>query len=41
MLSQEEIDWLNQYHQTVFDRLSPHLDADEQKWLREACATLS
>jgi Xaa-Pro aminopeptidase len=41
MLLQEEIDWLNQYHQTVFDRLSPHLDADEQKWLREACAALS
>ncbi len=40
MMLQEEIDWLNQYHQTVFDRLSPHLDADEQKWLREACASL-
>ena len=40
MMLQEEIDWLNQYHQTVFDRLSPHLDADEQEWLREACAAL-
>ena len=37
-LIQEEIDWLNDYHQTVFDRLSPHLDADEVEWLREACA---
>ena len=40
MLSQEEADWLNGYHQTVFDRLSPHLDADEVGWLRQACAPL-
>lgn len=40
MLSQEEVDWLNGYHQTVFDRLSPHLDADEVWWLRQACAPL-
>ena len=39
-LTQEEIDWLNGYHQTVFDRLSPHLDADEVWWLRQACAPL-
>ena len=39
-LTQEEIDWLNDYHQTVFDRLSPHLDADEVEWLRQACASL-
>ena len=39
-LTQEEIDWLNDYHQTVFDRLSPHLDADEVEWLQEACASL-
>ena len=39
-LTQEEIDWLNGYHQTVFDRLSPHLDADEVEWLRQACAPL-
>ena len=38
MMTQEEIDWLNQYHQTVYDRLSPHLDVDEQAWLREACS---
>ena len=39
-LTQEEIDWLNGYHQAVFDRLSPHLDADEVEWLRQACAPL-
>ena len=40
MLLQEEIDWLNQYHQHVFDTLSPHLNEDEVAWLREACAAI-
>ena len=34
LLSQEEIDWLNQYHEMVFEQLSPHLEADEREWLR-------
>ena len=40
MLLPEEIDWLNAYHQHVFDTLSPHLDDDETVWLREACAPI-
>ena len=40
MLLQEEIDWLNAYHQRVFDTLSPHLDAEEVAWLQEACSAL-
>ena len=40
MLLPEEIDWLNAYHQHVFDTISPHLDADETVWLREACAPI-
>ena len=38
MLLPEEIDWLNDYHQRVFDTLSPHLSDDEIAWLQEACA---
>ena len=38
MLSQEEIDWLNEYHKRVFDTLSPHLNDEEVAWLREACS---
>ena len=38
MMLQEEIDWLNQYHQRVFDILAPHLSPEEIAWLREACA---
>ena len=40
MLLQEEIDWLNQYHQKVFEILSPHLNEEENAWLREACAAI-
>ena len=40
MLLPEEIDWLNDYHQCVFDALSPYLSNDETDWLREACAPL-
>ena len=38
MLTDEERQWLDDYHQLVFDRLSPHLTSDEVAWLREACA---
>ena len=41
MMTQEEIQWLNDYHQRVFDTLSPHLSAEEAAWLREACAPLT
>ena len=40
MLLPEEIDWLNAYHQRVFETLSPHLSSDESVWLRNACAPL-
>ena len=40
MMTQEELDWLNAYHQHVFDMLSPHLAPDEVAWLREACASI-
>ena len=40
MLLQEEIDWLNQYHQKVVEILSPHLCDSEAAWLQEACAAI-
>ena len=40
MMLPEEIDWLNQYHQRVFDTLAPYLSSDEMEWLRTACAPL-
>ena len=40
MMTQEEIQWLNDYHQRVFDTLSPHLSTEEAAWLREACKAI-
>ena len=40
MMTQEETDWLNAYHQRVLDTLSPHLSDEETAWLREACAPI-
>ncbi|MGL5921132.1 MAG: M24 family metallopeptidase C-terminal domain-containing protein, partial [Bacteroidales bacterium] len=35
LLSKEEIDWLNNYHQDVYAKLSPNLTEDEDRWLNE------
>lgn len=32
-----ERDFLNRYHQTVFERLSPFLENNEKEWLKQAC----
>lgn len=40
MLLDEEVEWLNGYHQHVLDMLSPYLSEDEAEWLREACAPI-
>jgi Xaa-Pro aminopeptidase len=37
LLLDEEIAWLNQYHQRIFDTLSPHLTAEETAWLKAVC----
>ena len=36
LLTDNERTWLNDYHQMVFDRLSPHLDAPDRQWLYAA-----
>ena len=41
MLLKEEADWLNAYHQTVYERLAPHLDEGERQWLRQATAPIA
>ena len=40
MMLPEEIRWLNDYHQRVFETLSPHLSEEEVVWLREACEAI-
>ena len=34
MLTQEEIDWVNAYHERVFNSISPFLTPDEAEWLK-------
>ena len=38
MMTPEEIEWLNAYHQHVFDTLSPYLSDEENRWLRRVTA---
>lgn len=35
MMTPDEIQWLNAYHQRVYNELSPHLDEEEVAWLKE------
>lgn len=40
MLTAEEIEWLNNYHQTVYDKISPFLNTEEKTWLANATQPL-
>lgn len=40
LLTEEEKNWLNVYHQLVFEKLSPWLDEEDKNWLREATKSL-
>jgi Xaa-Pro aminopeptidase len=35
MMTPDELQWLNAYHQQVYDALAPHLDEEEKAWLKE------
>jgi Xaa-Pro aminopeptidase len=36
LLTQKEKEWLNSYHHTVYDILSPYMSIPEKKWLKSA-----
>lgn len=40
LLDAREKKWLNDYHQRVFDAISPQLTPEETDWLREQCRPL-
>ncbi len=40
MLDASETEWLNTYHQKVFEALSPQLSANEKAWLENKCAPI-
>lgn len=35
LMTEDELEWLNDYHKSVFERLSPPLTDDEKTWLKE------
>ena len=39
-LSSNHIVWLNTYHNSVYERLAPHLETDVKHWLASRCAPL-
>ncbi|EYD71244.1 aminopeptidase P family protein [Limimaricola hongkongensis] len=40
MLSAVERDWIDAYHATTLDTITPHLDGAARDWLKAACAPL-
>ena len=40
IMTDEELVWLNEYHQMVYDRLCPFLNKEENTWLKEATSPL-
>ena len=41
LMTPEEIQWLNDYHTMVYERLSPYLNEDEKAWLRKVTASFN
>ena len=39
-MSEEERQWLNEYHQKVYEIVGPMLSEEERQWLKEATAEI-
>ena len=37
LLTKEEIFWLNNYHNKVYEKISNNLDRENRKWLKKVC----
>ena len=37
LMTNEEITWLNEYHQVVYNKLAPFLNDNEKVWLENKC----
>ena len=40
LMTREELDYLNDYHQKVYKALAPHVEPETLPWLEEACQAL-
>ncbi len=41
LMQENELDWLNAYHQKIVEKLSPYLNGEENAWLEEICAPIT
>ena len=41
MMSQEEIDWLNDFNRRAYETVAPHVSERAEKWLKKATAPIS
>ncbi len=41
IFTKQEVSWLNDYHDLVYEKLSPLLDATHEQWLKNKCAHIS
>lgn len=41
LLTEEETEWLNHYHEETYKKLSPYLNEEEQAWLRDKTKPLA
>ena len=37
MLTKEEVNWINTYHELVAEKLLPHLSGSVAEWMRMSC----
>ena len=40
LMTERELQWLNDYHRRVYETLSPHMEEDELRWLGEMTAKI-
>lgn len=40
LLNQQEVDWINNYHKMVYEKISPFLELELQNWLKEKTKAL-
>jgi Xaa-Pro aminopeptidase len=40
MLSAAELDWFNDYHRQVLEKIGPKLSGSDREWLEQACAPI-
>lgn len=35
ILNKDELDWLNNYHKMVYEKIAPNLDDEQREWLKK------